>query len=1053
MSRLHFSENLFIDNLELRKFSNFIFENGWEEIVKNKIGSFGVLKNTKLDTNFSNFQITQGNPINGEPTIVVANGYAVGYNTPTKSLKIIKNEWNQPIIFPQNGKYYWVKIEAEENVLESGVVNIDTDGNMVGSGTKFTDVLRGQPDFPQVVRFYRVDKTDNYSKLQSALNPLEYTVAQVIDDQTAILQGDFNNENSLYYEVVGTFTPGFIVDELDKGVYRYDGCKISLVEEVSATGYPLKPFHVLNEEFFIYRIKFESGQMIIEDFRNELFKIDGEFDIEYISNAPIPNIGLTKVEFSLGATKETNIATVEWGFNSTSYDVFINDKKVTITSGNGGKYKTANDFQNGDFNGYRLYVLDTVKNETDDDYYSSFEKLFKIKTSQKNGTAIDLFLENFSPLDFIPENYSSAVNYTNKNKVTTTSGTYRLVVDALTGVSPVQPVWNTGTIYSVNQFVTFLGGTYRSLQNTNSGNSPDTTPLYWKKVWEQYKPKIVVVPDCEEICLYASIGTDTVGFESTDPCNCQVGNVIQKDDRYTIEQFFPVIFGKAQMSLIAINAQASTKQDDLVYNIQYRTKNNKAFSTRKVFPSDAVGYTDELGTVVPYDTTLVDDAFVKSIRSSDSYQDFRDRIDLGDKLGWEVISNLETFAATFPSRIIPIAVGVNKQRIIITNSAKLTADLWIDLSLVKAKSGNDFEFHFLNPIDESSQYLVKFIQDGQTGTILYSIGSNLRSGDQILRVKYDSDAGLWNIIKENNAFRGYNHFTPGPTVVLNTTDNTEVAPDGKRTLVLEGDENVVILNDDGNYGEIAYIRFKNLQPINELYIAKLDGSTNINLIKDGAEARDNFAITGNPDLFAFCSNPSDGTDGTYFAVLDNSRMLHLVIGRKHWSADRLQGYNLVADSNVRSEVQSINTQIANQATYQSLGIGGDFPYIDGSGWPGENGIFNHTQNSILSNGKKYLMQVIVKFRVSSSDYPIGDRLTFISKLYFDGVQVDIIETGWSVYAATVASLQTEHVLIYTAVVNANGQKLKITTQQTSTTGTTNFVINSLKNEIVYIPVL
>lgn len=1023
-------------------------------MLKNKVGSFGVVKNTKIDVNFDNFKISQGASLNGEPTIIVGKGYAVGYDSGSKEIEVIKNEWVNPIIFPQDGKYYWVKIEPQVDTLEKGVCSIDVNGNLVGVGTEFTRILRGQPNFPQVIRFYRLDKTDNYTKIQSALNPLEYTVAQVIDDQNVILQGSFNNENSLYYEVVGTFTPGYIVPNTDKGIYRKNGCKISLVQETSPTSAPNKPNHIVDKEFFIYRIKYENGQMKIEDFRNEIFKLDSEFDIEYISNLPIPNIGLTKVEFSQGSVKEVNNATVEWGFFSDSYDIFPGNGKITLLNGSGGKFKTSNDFQNGNFDGFRLYVLDYIKNDLNDDYYSSFEKIYKIRSSQKNGTAIDLILDNFSPLDFIPENYSSGVNYTCGQKVTTSLGTHKLVVASLSSISPVQPVYNNGTIYSVNQFVTYLNGTYRSLTNSNSGNAPDANPTFWELVWENYKSRIVVVPDCEEVILHAKVGddltdiVDTAGI--TGACGCTASPVDKIKSSYEQNHSYPAIFGRGVIPLLALNAEGTSKQDDLVYNIQYRTKNNKAISSRKVLPSDAVGYTDELGTAVSYNTDLIDNAFVKSIRSADSYQDFKDRIDTGDRLGWENIDDLEVNAAALAGRIIPIKVGTNKQRIIIKDSTKLTADIWIDLDVTLSKSGNEFEFHFEKFIDEDQQYKVNFIQGGLTGNILLQLGKELRQGDYIARFKYDKDELSWQVIKELNSFRGYNHFIPSnENFVLNTSvaGNTELAPDGQRVLVIEGDRNVIAINDDAGYGSFAYIKVKNGLPISELYLSKYGGSNNINLIKDGAEARDNNANIGSTEYFAFNSSANHGTNGTYFTTLTLDKVVHLVLGKKGWWGSERQGYYLQADSNIPLQLNNISAQL--NPIGVSLGIGGEISVPSGVEYPGDTIWHRHTQHSLPNDGKNYY---ILLFGTQMHRFDDDNKTGWYrikGRMLFDG---NVVHNSYfgndSSGSDKFDSWEHTHSHTWIGAITATGQKIAL---EANSENTNDFKVYLVKMNYILIP--
>jgi hypothetical protein len=61
-------------------------------------------------------------------------------------------------------------------------------------------------------------------------------------------------------------------------------------------------------------------------------------------------------------------------------------------------------------------------------------------------------------------------------------GTYALKLK-LTEPGPVLPAaWAIGTTYAVDTLVSYLGGLWRSLQNANVGNQPDTSPLWWVRM-------------------------------------------------------------------------------------------------------------------------------------------------------------------------------------------------------------------------------------------------------------------------------------------------------------------------------------------------------------------------------------------------------------------------------------------------------------------------------------------------------------------------------------------------------------------------------------------
>jgi len=112
----------------------------------------------------------------------------------------------QPIA--NNGLWYWIKIAHQFINEEVGTVSIDVNGNLTGIDTKFTEVLRGAPNFPSKIRL-----------LDASYNLLDYEIVEVIDDTTVLLAGvasSFTAESTLTYALLGTFTPGHVRTPTDK---------------------------------------------------------------------------------------------------------------------------------------------------------------------------------------------------------------------------------------------------------------------------------------------------------------------------------------------------------------------------------------------------------------------------------------------------------------------------------------------------------------------------------------------------------------------------------------------------------------------------------------------------------------------------------------------------------------------------------------------------------------------------------------------------------------------------------------------------------------------
>ena len=51
-------------------------------------------------------------------------------------------------------KWYWLKVTYKQSPIEVGTITIggNTGGLMKGIGTKFTETLRGQPNFPSKIK-------------------------------------------------------------------------------------------------------------------------------------------------------------------------------------------------------------------------------------------------------------------------------------------------------------------------------------------------------------------------------------------------------------------------------------------------------------------------------------------------------------------------------------------------------------------------------------------------------------------------------------------------------------------------------------------------------------------------------------------------------------------------------------------------------------------------------------------------------------------------------------------------------------------------------------
>ena len=220
MSKVQIANDLFLGNIELTRLQQFLSEDGFRKLLKLQTYSYGVIRD-KIElgggsVTSDNFKIVAGT---GAGTVKLAiDSYAIDSDF---NLIVQKAFDNLAIVA---GSWYFLMINYNGLSLEEGYVSVDTQGQMTGdANTKFLTTLRGMPDFPSKIRFTDDINGVNYTA--------EYEVLSVIDDTNAILQGDFSGGgySNVRYELIGTFTPGYVVPTGDKAPLKYDSCLLSLI--------------------------------------------------------------------------------------------------------------------------------------------------------------------------------------------------------------------------------------------------------------------------------------------------------------------------------------------------------------------------------------------------------------------------------------------------------------------------------------------------------------------------------------------------------------------------------------------------------------------------------------------------------------------------------------------------------------------------------------------------------------------------------------------------------------------------------------------------------
>jgi hypothetical protein len=361
MGQLKITENLFLHSAELNRLISFLDADGFRKLFTLGSASFGLVKDNPL----VNFRLESGT---AQGTLRLRTpSYAV--NSDGNILTLAPFD-NLPV--DNGGAWFWAKISYQPTPNEVGTVSVDEQGNLSGVDTRFTDVLRGQPNFASVISF-----PDSQGNVQN------YEVVQVLSDTQAILAGGaiYQAEAGMSYKVVGTFNPDFVPPLAVQDIFQYDGCKLELVPEITDNEAPQK---LDGLEFYLARVRNDGAAVAIHDKRSEFWVEKGVAELQRLDREPNPLIGVEAIKWADDySTRTDNLCIVGWGFRSDNWttDPILN--RLTLIGGNGGTFKSTATFVDGQFDGWRVYAADGT--------------FTRVLSSQKTGTQINLTLEVLNP--------------------------------------------------------------------------------------------------------------------------------------------------------------------------------------------------------------------------------------------------------------------------------------------------------------------------------------------------------------------------------------------------------------------------------------------------------------------------------------------------------------------------------------------------------------------------------------------------------------------------------------------------------------------------------
>lgn len=287
MSNIKLAPDLFVGISELDKLIKSLKDNGYLTLSKAIVNSYGVVINDKLN---DSLKLIPGS--SGQVTIKA--GLAVNES---HEYIIIEEDLVDKIVIVDNSQPYYVSISYKESSTEKGTISVSPDGTLTGLGTEFLTLFRGSTSkMPSKIKF--LDSSNNIS---------EYTISSVESDELAyinVISGLLVNESDLHFAIVGTYTPGIVIDESNKYPFINDlyEIKVSGTDNTNDT-----------TEFLLGTVSNTGGTVTIVDKRdNSRFSTN---DVNTTGDNPIIGTEWVKNN-SLNSSGLNNSIQIGWGLIS-----------------------------------------------------------------------------------------------------------------------------------------------------------------------------------------------------------------------------------------------------------------------------------------------------------------------------------------------------------------------------------------------------------------------------------------------------------------------------------------------------------------------------------------------------------------------------------------------------------------------------------------------------------------------------------------------------------------------------------------------------------------
>lgn len=281
MGKLNLTDNLFIGTQELKTFQENFLQ--FKVLLGYLTKTYGfvdlkdLINSSELAEENSN-NCWKVNPTTGGTFTISAPSFAFAYpydlitwNNPSKIIKVSDS---------LKGKAFWVKIKYSKDNFEQGVLQLDNQGNIIGTNTYFKEKLRGEPNFASVIELYSYDSNSG-----TWISAGQFTVESVKTDTSIVISSDKgipNSSISYLYKVVGTFPMGTFVPQQNKYPFIYDSCEVELIEETATNQAPNEGvMMVSNQEFYIARMEYSNDGILSVIDKKDYFENNNLFEPKY----------------------------------------------------------------------------------------------------------------------------------------------------------------------------------------------------------------------------------------------------------------------------------------------------------------------------------------------------------------------------------------------------------------------------------------------------------------------------------------------------------------------------------------------------------------------------------------------------------------------------------------------------------------------------------------------------------------------------------------------------------------------------------------------------